>query len=186
MFELSRFIILLQVVSYLVQDFEKLGRRCAIAATGFRSLVSGHDSDFRILVHDEDVYHFISLVPGVIHSATLLHRRGASFRTERYPDFAQEDRQRTAARNLIDRRVKVVVAIGGNGTFAGISKLARFLPKEIQVFFIPVTIDRDIAGSETIGQHTAVEFGAEKIRCYVADAHTHHRCYLIEMMGRDG
>lgn len=66
-----------------------------------------------------------------------------------------------------------------------------------------MTIDSDIGGTETIGQHTAVEVGAEKVRCYVAglsshlleravltelsaDAATHERCYLIELMGRDG
>ena len=76
------------------------------------------------------------------------------------------------------------MAIGGNGTFAGIQSLARFLPSHVQVFFVPVTIDSDVGGTETIGQHTAVEFGAEKIRCYIADAATHERCYILEMMGR--
>ena len=43
-----------------------------------------------------------------------------------------------------------------------------------------------MAGTECIGQHTAVEAGAEKLRCYVADADTHQRCYIIEMMGAEG
>ncbi len=71
---------------------------------------------------------------------------------------------------------------------------------------VPVTIDSDVGGTETVGQHTAgvcgrahlyscycffsrfvsVEFGAEKIRCYVADAATHHRCYLLEVMWTRG
>jgi len=49
----------------------------------------------------------------------------------------------------------------------------------VQTFFIPVTIDSDIDGTECIGQHTAVEAGAEKIRCFVADGYTHQRCYII-------
>lgn len=53
----------------------------------------------------------------------------------------------------------------------------------IQAFFIPVTIDSDIAGTECIRQHTGVEMGAEKIRCYMADARTHKRISIVEMMG---
>jgi 6-phosphofructokinase 1 len=49
-----------------------------------------------------------------------------------------------------------------------------------------VTIDSDIFGTECIGENTGVEIGAEKIRCYMADARTHNRCYIIEMMGREG
>jgi len=49
-----------------------------------------------------------------------------------------------------------------------------------------VTIDSDIHYTETIGQHTGVEQGAEKLRRYVADAYTHQRCYIIEMMGAEG
>ena len=80
------------------------------------------------------------------------------------------------------------MAIGGNGTCAGIKSLSKLLESDgtIQSFFIPVTIDSDIHGTECIGQHTAVEAGSEKIRGYVADAYTHQRAYLIEMMGADG
>lgn len=45
----------------------------------------------------------------------------------------------------------------------------------LSVFFIPVTIDSDVSGTECIGQHTAVEIGAEHIRCFVADGETHQR-----------
>jgi hypothetical protein len=29
-----------------------------------------------------------------------------------------------------------------------------------------------------------VEAGSEKVRCYCADAQTHERCYLIEMVNK--
>ena len=79
-----------------------------------------------------------------------------------------------------------MIGIGGNGTFAGICRLSTLLPDEMQLFFIPVTIDSDIYGTECIGEYTGVEIGAEKIRCYMADARTHKRCYIIEMMGAHG
>ena len=86
----------------------------------------------------------------------------------------------------MEKKVKALVGIGGNGTFAGIKQLGEFLPDMIKLFFVPVTIDSDIFGTECIGEHTGVEMGAEKIHCYLADARTHKRCYLIEMMGADG
>ena len=81
------------------------------------------------------------------------------------------------------KKVKAIIAIGGNGTFKGIYELCDLIPTSIQVFFIPVTIDSDVAGTDCIGQHTGVEVGAEKIRRYMADARTHKRIYIIEMMG---
>jgi hypothetical protein len=172
------------VTAYLVEEFEKRGRRVTIAATGFKSLVSNTNTDYHILVHSDKLFKFMSLAPGVVHAPMLLGRRGAAFRTERYPQFKDDELQRQAAWAVTERKVRTVVAVGGNGTFAGIQSLARFLPPHVQVFFVPVTIDSDVGGTETIGQHTAVEFGAEKIRCYVADAATHERCYILEMMGR--
>lgn len=174
------------VTAYVCEEFEKHGRRCFIASMGFKSLCSNQNSDYRVLVHDDGLFKLVSLAPGVVHAPALVHLRGAAFRTERFAEFKDEGLQKVAANALVQRKVKILVAIGGNGTFAGVSSLARFLPSDIQVFFIPVTIDSDVGGTETIGQHTAVEFGAEKIRCYVADAATHDRCYLLEMMGRDG
>ena len=44
-----------------------------------------------------------------------------------------------------------------------------------------MTIDSDVGGTECVGEHTGVEAGAEKLRCYLADARTHKRCYLIEV-----
>ena len=61
--------------------------------------------------------------------------------------------------------------------------MCDYLPTSVQVFFIPVTIDSDVAGTDCIGQFTGVEVGAEKIRCYMADARTHNRAYIVEMMG---
>ena len=108
------------------------------------------------------------------------------FRSERFPDFKEEKNQKIAAGKLLEKKVKAVIAIGGNGTFKGINDLKKHLPSTVQLFFIPVTIDSDVSGTETIGQHTGVEIGAEKIRCYLADARTHKRIYIIEMMGAKG
>jgi 6-phosphofructokinase len=122
-------------------------------------------------------------IPGVFHAAPLSESRGAQLRSERYRDFIEIEIQKKALKTIIKKNVNAIIAIGGNGTYKGIYSLCNLLPTSIQVFFIPVTIDSDVAGTECIGQHTGVEIGAEKIRRYMADARTHKRIYIIEMMG---
>ncbi len=174
------------VTAFITEYLSKMGRNVFIAAEGFCSLVSSRTRDYRHLVHNSDVYKKIEHIPGVIFSPPLRETRGADFRAERFPEFKEAKYPKMAAENLIKRKVKVLIGIGGNGTFAGIDALSKLLPKRVKTFFIPVTIDSDIYGSDCIGEFTGVEVGAEKIRSYMADARTHKRCYIIEMMGARG
>jgi 6-phosphofructokinase 1 len=174
------------VTSFIVEYLEKIDRQVFIAAEGFKSIVSNHTDDYRCLIHKEDHFRRLEHIPGVMFAQSLRLSRGADFRSERYPQFKEHNLQKIAAQNILERKVKVLIGIGGDGTFAGIHALSKLLPEDIQIFFIPVTIDSDIFGSECIGEYTGVEIGAEKIRCYMADAATHKRCYIIEMMGAHG
>jgi 6-phosphofructokinase len=174
------------VTAYITEYLESAGHKVFIAAEGFKSLVSGKTDDFRYLVYNFNLYRQVEHIHGVIFSPPLREARGADFRTERYKEFIQEEKQRLAAEHIIERKVKILIGIGGNGTLAGIKAMSKFLPKDVQIFFVPVTIDSDVHGTECIGQHTGVEVGAEKIRCYMADGRTHHRCYIIELMGASG
>jgi len=174
------------IVAYLTEYLEKAGRKVFITAEGYRSLVNGKDEDFRCLIYDPQVFGRLDSIPGVVFAPPLRDARGANFRSERFPEFSSIDVQKKAAETIVKRHVKVIISIGGNGSFAGMKALSAHLPGEIQIFHIPVTIDSDVHGSECIGQHTGVEVGAEKVRCYMADARTNHRCYIIEMMGRMG
>jgi len=174
------------VTAFLTEYLEKAHHRVFVAAKGFRSLVSNQAGDYRCLVYQKENYAQLDHIPGVIFSPPLRDQRGANFRAERYPDFRSEALQRKAAQHLQQRNVKVLIGVGGNGTCAGIRALSRFLDDDVQVFFIPVTIDSDVSGTECIGEYTGVEYGAEKLRCYMADARTHRRLYIIEMMGASG
>lgn len=51
-------------------------RRVFAAAQGFKSLVSGQDTDFRYLIHDENLFRRLSMIPGVVYGPSLLHARG--------------------------------------------------------------------------------------------------------------
>ncbi|ACF13852.1 cyclic nucleotide-binding protein [Chloroherpeton thalassium ATCC 35110] len=174
------------VTAFLTEFLEKSGRRVFAASEGFRSLVSGDLRDFRRVVYSGSLYRLIEDFHGVVFTPPLREARGADFRSERYPDFKELENQKRAAENIKKRKVKAIIGIGGDGTLAGMQSLGELLPDEIQMFFVPVTIDSDIYGTDCIGQYTGVEVGAEKIRCYMADARTHGRCYIIEMMGREG
>lgn len=174
------------VTAFLSEYLEKQGHRVFIAAAGFRSLVSNRNEDYRCLIYDSTVFRQLDTIRGVIFSPPLRDERGANFRSERFPDFKKSALQKQAAENILKRHVKIVVGIGGNGTFKGTRALAAYLPESVKVYFIPVTIDSDVYGTSCIGEFTGVEAGADKIHCYMADSRTHQRCYIIEMMGARG
>jgi 6-phosphofructokinase len=174
------------VTGFLTYFLEGAGRQVFMAREGFKSLVNGQAGDFYCLINDEDLYSQMEHLPGVIYTPPLREARGASFRTERYPGFQKSENQELAAQNLVARRVRILIGIGGNGTFSGLKALSLLLPASVKAFFIPVTIDSDIFGTECIGEHTGVQVGSEKVLSYLADARTHHRIYIIEMMGAEG
>ncbi len=173
------------VTAFITYHLEKMDRDVYATVEGFKSLVTGRDEDFVRLVYDPELYKKLDHIPGVFHAAPLSEWRGAQLRSERFKDFTKKTMQKRAAKTIKERNVKAIIAIGGNGTFKGIEALCELIPSSIQAFFIPVTIDSDIAGTECIGQHTGIEMGSEKIRCYMADARTHKRTYILEMMGAD-
>jgi 6-phosphofructokinase/FixJ family two-component response regulator len=170
------------VTAFITYHLEGMGRAVYATTEGFKSLVDKSDNFLR-LVYDPDLLKKLDHIPGVYHAAPLSEWRGAQLRSERYKDFMKKEIQKKAAATIRKKKVKAIIAIGGNGTFRGIHDLCELMSTSIQVFFIPVTIDSDVAGTECIGQHTGVEVGAEKIRRYMADARTHKRVYIVEMMG---
>jgi 6-phosphofructokinase/FixJ family two-component response regulator len=171
------------VTAFITYHLEELGREVYGTREGFKSLVSGGEDDFLRLVYDPELFKRLDHIPGVFHAAPLSESRGAQLRSERYRDFIKKKIQRKAVETVKKKKVKALIAIGGNGTFLGLQAMCELLPTSVQAFFVPVTIDSDIAGTECIGQHSGIEMGSEKIRCYMADARTHKRTYIIEMMG---
>ncbi len=171
------------VTAFITYHLEAQGRNVYATREGFKSLVQGKGDDFIRLAYDPALYKKLDHIPGVFHAAPLSEFRGAHLRSERYKDFLKNEVQKKAAATIKRKKVRAIIAIGGNGTFKGTRSLCELLPTSIQAFFIPVTIDSDVADTDCIGQHTGVEMGAEKARCYMADARTHKRIYIVEMMG---
>ena len=75
-----------------------------------------------------------------------------------------------------------IVAIGGDGTFAGCLAIACDFP--ISVIGIPATIDNDIGCSDyTLGFDTAANTAIEAIDKLRDTMASHERCSVIEVMG---
>lgn len=116
-------------------------------------------------------------VGGIIqHGGTIL---GSS----RCEEFKNEDGQVRALRVLCDNSIEGLVVIGGNGSQAGAYELSR---RDFPVVGVASTIDNDLPGSEmTIGVDTALNIALEAIDRLKVTASSHHRAFLVEVMGRD-
>jgi 6-phosphofructokinase 1 len=77
-----------------------------------------------------------------------------------------------------------VIAIGGDGSFRILGRLAR--EHGLKVVGIPKTIDNDVVGTEnSIGYITAVNVATEALDRLQTTAASHSRIMVLEVMGRD-
>ena len=84
---------------------------------------------------------------------------------------------------MAGRGIDALVVIGGNGSQCGANALAEM---GFPVVGVASTIDNDLFGSEiTIGVDTAMNIALEAIDRLKTTASSHHRAFLIEVMGRD-
>jgi 6-phosphofructokinase 1 len=76
-----------------------------------------------------------------------------------------------------------LIVIGGNGSQAGAYALSTM---GFPVVGVASTIDNDLVGSDvTIGVDTALNVALEAIDRLKVTASSHHRAFLVEVMGRD-
>jgi len=85
-------------------------------------------------------------------------------------------------RNLAECGIEALICIGGDGTMAVASRLAK---KGITIIGVPKTIDNDLYGTDvTFGFDTAVTTATEAIDKVHTTASSHHRVMIVEVMGR--
>jgi len=124
---------------------------------------------------------FVPLGPRDV--ANTLQRGGTILLTARSKEFMLPEGRAKAAENLKKAGVDGVIAIGGNGTYAGAAKL--MVEHQIPVVGAPGTIDNDLYGTDyTIGFDTAVNTALEAIDRIRDTAASHSRVFFIEVMGR--
>jgi len=96
------------------------------------------------------------------------------FKVERGPERVREQ--------LAAHGVDVLVGIGGEDTLGVLHRLAGL---GVACVAIPKTIDNDLDATDlTIGFDTAVSRATEAIDNLHTTAESHHRCMVVEVMGR--
>jgi 6-phosphofructokinase 1 len=116
-------------------------------------------------------------VSGIIQSG------GTFLGSARSLEFKTEAGQRQAVQVLHEHNIDALVIIGGNGSQTGAYALSNL---GFPVVGIASTIDNDLYGSEiTIGVDTALNIALEAIDRLKVTATSHHRAFLVEVMGRE-
>jgi len=125
---------------------------------------------------------FISLVSDDV--VNIIQRGGTILGTARNDEFRTEDGRAKAIKNLKVEGINGLVCIGGDGSFRGARALSSEM--DIPVIAIPGTIDNDIFGTDrTIGFDTAMNTVVDAVDKIKDTAGSHHRIFLVEVMGRD-
>ena len=100
----------------------------------------------------------------------------------RCQEFTTEKGRAQATQMIRQFGFDAVIIIGGNGSQTGAHMLAE---AGVPVIGIASTIDNDLCGSDiTIGVDTALNIALEAIDRLKVTASSHHRAFLVEVMGR--
>lgn len=113
----------------------------------------------------------------------ILHLGGTFLGTARSDEFRDsEDARRQAVDSLRRQGVDGLIVIGGSGSQTGAHELGKL---GLPVVGVASTVDNDLYGSEiTIGVDTALNIIIESIDRIRTTAESHHRAFLIEVMGK--
>ena len=114
----------------------------------------------------------------------IINRGGTFLYSARCDEFKTVEGRKTAYKNLKDNEIDGLIAIGGDGSFTGALKLQQEF--NFPVVGIPGTIDNDLHGtSHTLGYDTALNTVMDAIDKIRDTAISHHRLFLVEVMGAD-
>lgn len=112
----------------------------------------------------------------------ILPRGGTILGSSRTNPFKIEGAVEKIQANLVEQSVDALIAIGGEDTLGVASKLYEL---GVQVVGVPKTIDNDLNATDyTFGFDTAVNIAMEAIDRLHTTAESHHRCLVVELMGR--
>src|SRR5512133_1056014 len=113
----------------------------------------------------------------------IIQRGGTFLGSARCAEFRTEEGRNKALCSLEDWGVQGLVVIGGNGSQTGAHELSK---AGFPVVGVASTIDNDLVGSDiTIGVDTALNTALEAIDRIKDTASSHHRAFVVEVMGRD-
>ncbi|MDQ6740645.1 MAG: 6-phosphofructokinase [Actinomycetota bacterium] len=79
--------------------------------------------------------------------------------------------------------IQAIIAIGGEGTLAAAKRLTD---AGLKIVGVPKTVDNDLDATDyTFGFDTAVHIATEAIDRLRTTGESHHRCMIVEVMGRN-
>ena len=114
----------------------------------------------------------------------IINRGGTFLYSARCEEFKTIEGRKKAHENLNNIGADGLIVIGGDGSFTGALKLQEEF--NFPVIGIPGTIDNDLFGTtHTLGYDTALNTVMEAIDKIRDTAISHHRLFLVEVMGAD-
>ncbi len=135
----------------------------------------------------------------------ILQRGGTAIGSARCAEFRTREGRRRAASNLLSRGIDSLVVIGGDGSLTGASIFSQEWPEllselvlegklaqqevdahpQLTIVGLVGSIDNDMFGTDmTIGADTALHRIIEAVDAITTTAASHHRTFVIEVMGR--
>ncbi len=100
------------------------------------------------------------------------------------PDGSVQDRSDEVVAAIKDLGIDALIGIGGDGSFAILSRLAK--QGGINMVGVPKTIDNDLAMTDkSVGFDTALSIATEALDRLQPTAASHDRAMILEVMGRD-
>lgn len=113
----------------------------------------------------------------------IIQRGGTMLGTTRCLEFKTGEGQAKALQHIVRNEISGLIVIGGDGSQTGALRLSQ---KGLPVIGIASTIDNDLYGTEiSLGVDTALNVALESIDRLKVTASSHHRAFLVEVMGRD-
>ena len=135
----------------------------------------------------------------------ILHQGGTAIGSARCAEFRTRNGRQQAARNLMARDIDSLIVIGGDGSLTGASIFRQEWPElladlvqegaitqqqadahpQLAIVGLVGSIDNDMFGTDmTIGADTALHRITEAVDAISTTAASHHRTFVIEVMGR--
>lgn len=107
---------------------------------------------------------------------------GIVIKTSRCPEFETKEGIKKALDTINKNNIQVVIVMGGNGSLQGAKELRK---NNVDVLFIPCSIDNDIVASEySIGFDSACARCVEYINTVSDTMKSFNRTCIYEVMGR--
>ena len=114
--------------------------------------------------------------------SNIINKGGTVLYSDRCPEFKTPEGMAKGVATCREFGIDGIVAIGGDGTFQGATKLTA---NGVPCIGIPGTIDNDITSTDnTIGFDTAMNTVVDLVDRLRDTCESHARCNVVEVMGR--